>query len=295
MGVSDPEGARLAGRTFTASALRSLLPHASSRPDLVIHRSSAASPEYNNPNLFPGMFPTLFPNGYGGFEDPQRVIPISMEKQAEYFLDVDHHAFGKHHAFIFVVLNILQRRKSHLHSHFTVNRTSFEAVATELASIPVENIIKVANHLEHEGKVNELDDNGRRVLLLLDKVRSVSAKVPGSEASKIAIRNDIRNYFGFFGMPFLYFTFNPSPVHSPIFQVMFGDETVDLSTRYPSLVPGPERARRLAADPIAAADFFEFSYRTLFTHLFGWDYDHHESTPTGGILGRVKAFYGTSE
>lgn len=38
-------------------------------PDLAIHYGSAAISEYNNPDLIPGMFPTLFPFGISGFED----------------------------------------------------------------------------------------------------------------------------------------------------------------------------------------------------------------------------------
>jgi hypothetical protein len=63
MGVSDPEGAKLTRRAFTSSALKNLLPSSSQTPDLVLHQSSSAVPEYNNPDLLPGMFPTLFPLG----------------------------------------------------------------------------------------------------------------------------------------------------------------------------------------------------------------------------------------
>ncbi|KAL1685485.1 hypothetical protein GGG16DRAFT_66182, partial [Schizophyllum commune] len=295
MGVSDPESVHLTGRTFTASALRSLLPDQSSRPDLVVHRSSIATPEYKNPDLFPGMFPTLFPQGFGGFEDPKRPTAIAFDKQAEYFLDLDDRCFARHHAYMFVALNILQRRQSHLHTHFTVSRSGFQAIANDLASLPVEHIARVANIFESEGHIDHSDIMGQRVMKLLSKVRAISAKVPGSQASKLCIRNEIRNYFAYFGMPFLYFTFNPSPVHSPVFQVMYGDNTVDLTNRFPLLPAGPERARRLAEEPVIAADFFQFSFECLFTHLFGWDFKRKHSTSDGGILGHIKAFYGTSE
>lgn len=46
---------------------------------------------------------------------------------------------------------------------------------------------------------------------------------------------------------------------------------------------------------MAAADFFEFSYKVLFRYLLGWDFDSNRATPTGGILGFIRAFYGTTE
>ena len=44
--------------------------------------------EYNNPNLFPGRFPSLYPLGIGGFDELQHKNKISFRAQAEYYLDV---------------------------------------------------------------------------------------------------------------------------------------------------------------------------------------------------------------
>ena len=55
------------------------------------------------------------------------------------------------------------------------------------------------------------------------------------------------------------------------------------------------RALRVAKDPVAAADFFDFMIRCFFKYLIGWDYDSEKSLPEGGIFGIVNAFCGTSE
>ena len=86
--------------------------------------------------------------------------------------------------------------------------------------------------------------------------------------SWIYMWNETRSYFSKFSLPHIYFTF----IHSPTFQVMFGDEMVDLTKHYPCLVSFSEWAIHLAQDPVAAADFFEFCVTYLFEHLFGWDY-----------------------
>ena len=76
-GIVDPECDRLSGRSFTASALKNLAGNLhcaeindqnKNNPDLVLHHASAAISEYNNPDLMPGMFPTLFPFGIGGLK-----------------------------------------------------------------------------------------------------------------------------------------------------------------------------------------------------------------------------------
>ena len=75
-----------------------------------------------------------------------------------------------------------------------------------------------------------------------------------------------------FSIPHLYFTANPNPAHNPVFQVMFGDRSVDLTQMYPSMVPTRDHALRLAKDPVAAANFFQFCIEAIFQDLFGWDY-----------------------
>jgi len=76
---------------------------------------------------------------------------------------------------------------------------------------------------------------------------------------------------------------------------MYGDTNVDLTKRFPQLVPSREWAVRLANNPVAAADFFDFSIKCIFEFLFGWDYQKKCFKPEGGILGHLRAFYGVAE
>ena len=109
------------------------------------------------------------------------------------------------------------------------------------------------------------------------------------------MRNEIQSYCGFFGLPHIYITLNLNAAHSPIFQAMFRNEIVDLTKRFPILVSARERAIRLAKDPVAGADFFNFCVTSVLRYMFGWDFSKRESTPSGGILGKLEAFYGSSE
>jgi len=114
MGVTDPECNQMPGRLFIAAALRNLVPENSELPNLVLYHGSMAVPEYNNPNLIPGMYLTLFPMGTGGFEVPDRACVILFQKQVEYYLNLTDRSFHYHHLFLFVVLNIIQCCTAHL-------------------------------------------------------------------------------------------------------------------------------------------------------------------------------------
>ncbi|KIJ24997.1 hypothetical protein M422DRAFT_193996 [Sphaerobolus stellatus SS14] len=241
------------------------------------------------------MYPTLYPYGIGGFEDPSRQVTLSLQVQTNYYFDITDRSFRYHNVFMFVIFNIIQRRTAHLHTYFTVKKSNFESVAKKLCGLSADLIKSVAIHLQREQPYNDLSPKQRDVFDLLKNVNTIATKIPGSQASKLLLRNEIRSYTTLFGLPHIYLTMNPNPVHSPIFQVMFGDEEIDLSKRFPELAEPTERAHRLAKDPIAAADFFQFCIDTFFEHLMGWVSASRKSSENGGLFGHIRVYYGTTE
>jgi hypothetical protein len=146
VGVSDPEGDRLSRCTFIGATLRNLVRYKADTmlPDLILHRGSTTINEHKNPTLMPGMFPTLWPFGIGGFEDPSCIKSISFWAQANYCFDIPDHSFQSHNSYSFIVLNIPQWRGAHLHTHFTVHKPNFELVATELIKITPNTLLSTA-------------------------------------------------------------------------------------------------------------------------------------------------------
>ncbi|KAJ3965208.1 hypothetical protein EV361DRAFT_974036 [Lentinula raphanica] len=195
--------------------------------------------EYNNPDLFPGMFPTLYPLGIGGFENRLQNPHVSLDSHARHLLDQSNRAFCYHHFFPFVVLNVIQR----------LGADRFHSVGPSLLTVTPTDLLNLAEKLKREHTVTDLSTEEQKAYRLLHEVNIISAKIPGSQASKLTIRHELRSYFGYFGLPHLWFT--------PIFQVFYGDSTINLDDRYPDIIqPRSERAYRLARDPVAAADFF---------------------------------------
>jgi hypothetical protein len=70
---------------------------------------------------------------------------------------------------------------------------------------------------------------------------------------------------------------------------------VDLSAHFPCMPSSRTRTIRLTHDPVAAAEFYEFSFKCLFRYLLGWDFENEHAIDSGGILGHIRTFYGTSE
>jgi hypothetical protein len=294
-GVFDNDSSNVPARMLTTSAIRNVVCKNPDAPDLLLHRAENPEPEYGNPRLFPGMFPTLFPFGTGGFDDDTRPVPISLRSHAEYFLDLADHVFRAHRCFIFHALNIHQRRTAHLWSGLSVRKSRYNAIAPILTSISPQLIESVGEHIANEGKISDLNPEQKKVLSLMREVNTVGVHIPGSSASKLKCRNEIRAYMGYFGLPHLFLTLNPAASHSPVFQAIWGDEAVDLTQRFPDIVASHERVIRVASDPVAGADFFAFMIEQFFAHMLGWDYEKRSSSAIGGIFGRVRAHYGTAE
>lgn len=295
LGAVDPDGACIPGRALSASAIKNLIPRNRTIPDLMISNSQSAIPEYDNPALFPSMFPTLFPYGVGGFDDSTRPNPISFLSHANSLLDCSDRKPRYHWSYVFTALNIHQRRTAHLQTHLTVNRPDFDRISSQLSSVSAQTLLKLSEKIRDEGNVGDLSNEEKAALTLLREVNTISTKIPGSQGSMLKTRSEFLGQIAVHGLPPFYYTMNPCAQHSPLFQLMYGDTSVDLTSRYPNLVPGPERATRLAHDPVAAADFFQFCFERTFEDLFGWDFTLRRSKPDGGLLGHISSFGGTIE
>ncbi|KAK0215909.1 hypothetical protein EDD85DRAFT_782365 [Armillaria nabsnona] len=298
MGVSDIESVKVQGCTFTAVALRNLVARPGKKPDLTIFCGEAPVNEYNNLKLMMGMFPTLFLYGISGFEKPDQKVSVSFQKQANYYLDIVDRSFRRHNSFIFVTLNIFQHHQVHLtclHTHFAVGSANFESVTRDIVNVQPQMVLDIAVHLEQEGSVQSLTSEQKRVFTLLSQVKTIAMKVSGSEALKIMYHNEIRSYIRHFSISHLFFMANPNPLHSPLFQLMWGDKMVNLNARMLEMVESIKRGMHLAEDPVAALDFFNFSVCCVMEYLFGWDFEKRRSTEKGGLLGHIRSFYGMGE
>ncbi|KAE8228524.1 hypothetical protein CF326_g6539 [Tilletia indica] len=285
-GVSVPGHARMVTGLASAAGF--------GNPDLLIKHGIDFIRDYDNPSMFPGMFPTLFPWGTGGFEQ-KREVPLAFKRQATHLLDIADPSFRRHWSYVFVVANIRHRRLIHLGSRLACKARDFEEVARELESLDVQTIRNVASHLGDGGCMRTLSAQEANVQRLLKKCELISVRVPGSKAAMNLARAEIRSYIGEHGIFQLFLTLNPNPLHSPVFQVFFGDTGVNLNLRVPMDLSAHERSLRVADDPIAASDYFHFHVSAVFRYLFGWDFKQKQSTPQGGLLGHLAAFYMVKE
>ena len=127
----------------------------------------------------------------------------------------------------------------------------------------------------------------------MKEVNLVTAKVPGSSASRVAMRNKIRALTMTHGIPSFYITINPADTHNPVVKFLSrGDINIDemLTEQVPNFW---EQSLLVSSNPTISAKFFNIYLKAFLQVVLGYNDD--ELNIDGGILGTVKAHYGCVE
>ncbi|KAJ8473599.1 hypothetical protein ONZ45_g16233 [Pleurotus djamor] len=250
---------------------------------------------FDNPTMFPMMFPTLFPYGIGGFDDANRLTPLSMKAQVRHMLNLFDRRYQEHHGFMFSVFNILQRRESLLRTSLRTKQISFQDIAAQLTSISLETVSKICDRLKRDERFIPENEQEKRVYKLMREVNVVNGSVCGSPSSKVQQRNEIRALMLEEGLPSFFITVNPADVYNPIVKLLAGAE-IDIDNMLEAEIPKFwSQAMTVAKNPCVAAQFFNLYMKAFVRCLLGYRARGYTDDDVGGVMGRTKAYYGCVE
>lgn len=249
--------------------------------------------EFCHPQLFPMIYPTLFPYGVGGVEDVKRCSKLGMKRHIKHLFSLADPRFQEHYSFLFTAFNILQRRAVLLHTSLKVKRRDFPTIASGFATVSHEAVHNVTERIARGDTTTADNEDEAKVLKLMRQVKMVTSHVPGSSASRIAMRNQMRGLMMSKGLPSFYLTINPADVFNPLVKFLAGSE-IDIDHMFSDQVPDyREQAFLIARNPAVAAKFFNIYMRAFIDTVLGYDPKHKDLD--GGVLGVVKAYYGCVE
>ena len=247
----------------------------------LIPRSHIPVNDYRNQELLLGLFPTLFPYGCGAPYDPSRPNPVTLNQHIRYLLTYDDQRFEKHHSFVFVVFNLMQRQQACQNASLMASRPYFQDAANDLQTLTSKEIeaalINVTN------KTFSAVENPR-INLLMRQIKMVGGNVMGSAYSRATLRTQIHGLIFHQGLPSIFMTINPADIHSSI-ALYFAGVNLDLDEILPEKIPSTyERAQIIAAHPVATAHFFNVLISSILKCMV-----------EKGLLGPIKAYFGTVE
>ena len=127
---------------------------------------------------------------------------------------------------------------------------------------------------------------------LLQYVDYVSDHIEGSTSEVLAMREEIYAISRATGTVSIFFTLNTADTYNPLSSFMAGS-AIDIDTIFgssDSRFTSFERARQLASNPIAGAEFFK-----LMVDQFTGTFLGFERACKHGVFGRVKHYYGVFE
>ena len=285
--ASKDIGVQLLRKIKTSSAKQPSEPSDSSTEDVnsedvyVIPRSHIPVKDYCNPEYLLGLFPTLFPFGCGAPHDPSRPLPVSLSQHMRYLLAYDDQRFEKHHSFMFVVFNMLQRQQACWNATLMASRPYFRDNATDLQTLTSKEI--------ETALINVTDNTfssvkNSRINMLMKQIRTVGGNVMGSAYSRSNLRTQIHALIFSQGLPSIFMTINPADIHSRV-ALYFAGVDLDLDRVIPETIPSTyERAQIIAAHPVATARFFNVLITSILISMV-----------EKGVLGPIKAYFGTVE
>ena len=145
---------------------------------VVVPHGSVPVNEYNNPNLWLGAYPCLFPYGRGGPET-QRKVKVGLRAYIRHILKLADRKFSLDPSFKFHAFNVIQKRDVSYHTSLHVRRPGFDSTATHINSLTsqsMQNLLKCV-----QDKTPITDPNLRA---LMDSLNSTGKHINGSPYQK---------------------------------------------------------------------------------------------------------------
>jgi len=254
----------------------------------VLAISHAEKPEsmYDNPQLYPMMFPWLFPYGLGGIggvavenagmSDMMHKRKLLMYHDKRFQMDAH---------FPLVAFNQEQMKNSTTGGYLLTERRNFDDIAERLMNVDTDVLEDLSKRLSRGDRVKPVTDEEKACYALISDLDHVGGHVPGSITSKKYLRNEIWSLISYIGAPSWFITFAPADNKHPI--CLYYADTKE--TYSPELRSSNECYRLIAKNPVAGARFFHVMVQMFIKHVLGVDGDHP------GLYGNTSAYYGTVE
>ena len=249
---------------------------------LAVSHDASAQSIYNNPSLYPQIFPWLFPYGLGGIGGTS----LSNKAHKRHLLMYHDKRFQKDICFPFVAFSHEQVSASTTGGFLIAEKTNFSSIAERLLSVNQDVLENIAKRMSRGEIVKPSTEDEKQCFQLIHDLDHVDGKVCGSITSKKYMRNEIWSMIAYMGAPFWYITLSPADNKHPIC-LYFADDKEKLDVQL--LRTEDECYRLIANNPVAGARFFHSMVENFIKHVLGVGSTHR------GLYGDTAGYYGTVE
>lgn len=259
--------------------------------------------------FFAKTFPTLFPTGKGGPRQAEESSAdvaergdvdasldagaesllssrnMSLERWAKLVLQRHGGRFSSHHAFAFLVFNMLVRSRNRRVSMMSVKRRNFAEVEATVRSMGAERLEAAKVELEISGKTSD-----GAIMKLLRSLSLYGYRQPMSREHRLSMRRKIKSLIIRHGVPAIWFTLNPNDITNPVklkLAAYRSKEPEEAEAFLTSLDAGYKRVRLAISDPLSSALFFHREISMFFRH--------YVRIGAASVFGQVSQYFGAVE
>ncbi|KAF5348958.1 hypothetical protein D9758_014201 [Tetrapyrgos nigripes] len=252
---------------------------------LAVGHSEKSSTMFNNPLLYPSIFPWLFPYGMGSI-GMTTLKSFSEKSHKKYFMKYHDQRFQSDPLFSFVAFSHEQVKKTTSNGFALTQKESFSAIADRILNLNPHVLNTLIDKLSKGGIVRPETEEEKLCYEVIQDLDHVGGTVKGSMSSKKFLRTELWSLISYLGAPSWYITFAPSDLTHPLcLYYAISDETFDLNLN----LPNDERTRKIINNPVAGAKFFDFMVQMFIKHILGVDTDYD------GVFGKTSGYFGTIE
>lgn len=281
-GLTGHEYSDLSMQALKAKALQHLYQGGS-----VLGIGHAEQPEsiFSNPQLYPQMFPCLFPFGYGGLGNSRMRVQMSDATQKRWLINYHDKRFQKDVYFPMIAFNHEQIKRATTNSFLYSKQNWFPDVARRIKLLNPNVLKRVCDSYKKSHTFSPQTEEEKDCLGLLSDIKHTGSNVHGSMTSKHQMRNEIWSMVKAKGAPTWFITFLPADAKQSLSLYYAGSD----ETFAPEIKPAGERNKLMSENPAAAAKCFNFLVNIFIKHILGFGCDHD------GLYGKASAYYATVE
>jgi len=281
-GITGEQLNKLGTKALVAKAVK----HLKEDNGHILAIGHAEKPEsmYDNPQLYPMMFPWLFPYGLGGVGAADELGMSNLMHKRKLLMYHDKR-FQLDSHFPLIAFNQEQIKSSTTGGYLMAERQNFDDIAERLMNVDIGALEDLSSRLAKGERVKAVTEEEKTCYKLISDLDHVAGHVQGSLTSKRYMRNEIWSLISYLGAPSWFITFAPADNNHPI-SLYYADTKETFS---PKIRDGNERYRLIARNPVAGARFFHFVVQMFIKHVLGVDQVHP------GLYGNTSAYYGTVE
>jgi hypothetical protein len=248
---------------------------------LGIGRSPELQSIYDNPGLYPQMFPWLFPYGLGGVGGSK----LSENEHKKFLLMYHDKRFQRDPGFLIAAFSHAQIKACTSGGFLMGESNKIDEISDRFLSLDQTVLQDILTRLENGEIVKPSTTEEQDCFRVLTDLDHIGGKVSGSITSKKHQRAEIWSLTAYTGVPAWYVTLAPPDSKSPICLYFASDDaTFEVPVRTRN-----ERLLLVANNPVASARFFHFMIELFIKHVLGVGSDHL------GLFGETSAYYGTVE